>query len=108
MRKPVTKPGRPGLDPTVTPKHFAAPEAKLWQDITREYTFDDPASLSLLTVALEALGRSRQLREKIDKSGLVVVDRFGQDRPNGLLTAERDARNSYLTAMRMLHLDLQN
>jgi hypothetical protein len=104
---PPSKPRRPTTDAAATPKHFAAPEAKLWRDLVHEYAFDDdPAALALLRTALEAHGRARQCRETIDKVGITTTDRFGQIRPNGLLQAERDARNSFLSAMRMMHLDV--
>jgi hypothetical protein len=88
------------------PPHLEAEERDLWTDITREYRFDDPASLALLRSALEAHMRVRRCRVQIDTQGETVTDRFGQVRSHPLLAAERDARAAFLAAMRALNLDL--
>ena len=97
-------PGRGRLLPP--PAHLAASEVILWKSITRDYKFDNDASLELLTVALEARARMRKCREKIDKQGEVVKDKWKQLKPHPLLLHERAARDSFLKAMRLLNLDL--
>jgi hypothetical protein len=85
--------------------HLEHEEAELFRAITREFQVDDIGSLSLLTLAMEAHQRARHCRMRIDADGEVVIDRFGQAKPHGLLGAERDARSDFLRAMRALRLE---
>ncbi|MHB8283639.1 MAG: P27 family phage terminase small subunit [Caulobacteraceae bacterium] len=78
----------------------------MWRDIAKDFDFADEASQSLLRMALEAHQRCRQCREAIEKDGQVVPDRFGHLKAHPLLSTERDARSAFLTAMRILNLDL--
>ena len=87
------------------PSHLSRESKHLWVEIVKEYVFDDAASLSVLQAGLEALDRLRGCREQIDKEGLTISDRFGQQRPHVLLAAERDARSGLLQAFRLLGLD---
>ena len=88
------------------PVHLQDPEKALWRDLTASHAFDDPASLALLRTALESHQRARRCREAIDRDGESVRDRWGQVKGHPLLSAERDARASFLSAMRLLNLDL--
>ncbi len=87
------------------PSHLSKESKRLWTEIVKEYVFDDAASLSILQAGLEALDRLKGCREQIDKEGLTIADRFGQQRPHVLLAAERDARSGMLQAFRLLGLD---
>lgn len=87
------------------PSHLSKESKRLWTDIVTEYIFDDAASLSVLQTALEARDRLQECRERINKEGLTVLDRFGQTRPHPLLSAERDARSGVLQGFKMLGLD---
>lgn len=104
--KSSSKSRNPPRNRPVSPPHLAKPEADLWNSIVTEFTFEDPASLALLASALESHGRARRCRDSIDKVGELVRDRFGQAKPHPLLAAERDARSAFLTAMRLLNLDI--
>jgi phage terminase small subunit len=106
MPKVTPTPHRTGRDPAPSPLHLEKPEAAMWRSLVREYTFDNPGSLALLTVALESHQRARQCREMIDKQGVTIQDRFNQTRPHPLLQGERDARSAFLATMRLLNLDL--
>ena len=90
----------------VAPKHFAAREKQLWREFVTSHRFEDSPSLTLLTTTLEAHARMRRCREQIDKDGEAVTDRWGQIKSHPLLSAERDARSSFLAGLRALHLDL--
>jgi hypothetical protein len=97
-------PGRGRVLPS--PAHLKAPEAALWKSIMSGHVFDNDASLELLAVAMEARGRMRKCRERIDKEGESIRDRWGQLKAHPLLLHERAARDSFLKAMRLLNLDL--
>lgn len=88
------------------PKHLERPEAALWRSIVAQFSFDDPASLELLTAAMEAKQRARRCRQIVDKDGERVVDRFGQLRVHPLIAAERDARAAFVRTVEALHLQL--
>jgi phage terminase small subunit len=88
------------------PRHLETIERKMWVAILSENELDGSAALSLLRAAMESHQRARTCREQIDREGAVYNDRFGQPKIHPLLSAERDARAAFLTAMRALNLDL--
>jgi P27 family predicted phage terminase small subunit len=92
--------------PPKPPSHLKTAERAMWRDLTSEHEFTDAASLALLRVALEAHGRARECRETIEKDGQTFRDRFNQIRLHPLIAAERDARASFISAVKALNLDL--
>ncbi len=104
--KTPPKPRRSARDLAQPPEHLEATEADLWSAIVNDYLFADAASLALLAAAMEARQRMRRCREAIDRDGEAVRDRFEQLKPHPLLAAERDARAAFLSAMRLLNLDI--
>lgn len=86
--------------------HLEAPERKLWRDFTESGDMGDAYSQKLLLTALEAHQRARKAREAIDKEGMTVTDKWNQTKPHPLLTCERDSRSAFLTAMKMLNIDV--
>jgi hypothetical protein len=88
------------------PPHLAGPERELWDGLVRTYRFDDPGSLELLTQALEARARARSCREEVAKDGQTVRDDRGNLKAHPLLAVARSAEASFLSAMRLLRLDL--
>ncbi len=92
--------------PPKPPPHLKPAEAAMWRKLTNEHAFEDTASLALLKTALEAHQRSRQCRETVDKDGQTFRDRFGQIRLHPLISAERDARASFIAALKAISLDL--
>jgi P27 family predicted phage terminase small subunit len=96
----------PPLKSPAPPKHLGRPEQRLWREIVDTYRFDDAAALTMLRTALESHHRARQCRERIDKDGPAILDRWGQLKPHPLLAAERDARAALLSALKALNLDL--
>jgi phage terminase small subunit len=89
------------------PKHLSRSSKQLWRDLTTEYSLDDAAGLRILRSALESLDRAEAAREAIARDGLLIKDRWGQDKVNPLCAVERDARSSFLHAMKALSLDLE-
>jgi P27 family predicted phage terminase small subunit len=88
------------------PAHLEAPERALWDELVRTYRFDDAASLELLTQAMEARARARQAREVVKDQGPTVTDDRGNLKAHPLLSVERSAQASFLSAIRLLRLDL--
>jgi Phage terminase, small subunit len=93
-----------GLAPA--PEHFAEPERDLWRQLVTSYRFDDPASLELLVQALEARARARLCREQVAEEGATARDDHGAMKAHPLLSVERQAQASFLSAMRLLRLDI--
>jgi hypothetical protein len=91
----------------LAPKHLAPEARELWAGIQREYGITDTAGLRILRTACEAFQRAQECRHVIDVEGLQAPDRFGQNRPHVLLSAERDARSQFLQALKSLHLDVE-
>lgn len=89
---------------STTPSHLSTAAQQLWTRLRREYELDDAAAEVLLLSALEARDRAAEARERIDKEGLTVEDRFGQAKPHPLLAVERDSKSTMHAALRQLHL----
>lgn len=87
------------------PEHLGAVESALWAALNREHVFDDAASLALLRVSLEAHQRSRECRESIAIHGQMLTDKFGQQKINPLIAAERDARAAFMQGLKLLKLE---
>ena len=88
------------------PKHLSKPAKTWWRKIHKEYSITDQAGLLLLQTAPEAYDRLKEAQETIGKDGLMVKDRFGQDKSHPLLTVERDSRSQMLLALKALQLDI--
>ena len=87
-------------------KHLSAEARQLWKRIVEEWELDD-LGLLLLEGALESLDRMRQAQRLIKKEGVIVKDRFGEDRPHPAVRIERDARATMLRNIKALGLDLE-
>src|SRR5262245_33519657 len=87
----------PGLDKV---------ERDIWRRIVAEFEFKDSASRDLLRVCLEAHERMRLARERIRIDGMTVTNKFGETVRHPLLTVEAAARTAYVSAMRVLRLDI--
>jgi len=61
--------------------------------------------LALLTQACQALDRAETCRLRIEREGMVHLDRFGQPKAHVLLTVERDARAQFFSFMTQLGFD---
>jgi len=88
------------------PKHLARPEAELWERLHRSFTLDDPGSQELLTQACEARGRARLARDQLDEEGCTYRDSRGDLKQHPAVSVERSSMNAFVSAMRLLRLDL--
>ena len=106
MGRPNTKAPWPtiGRRQVPPPRHLKAESRKLWETIVRERSFDDAASMAILTSAIEAFQRAAEARRVVDKEGVVVRDRFGVSKAHPAVAIERDARTAFVSAMRSLGL----
>lgn len=87
--------------------HLEGPERKLYREFMDCCDLGDTYSQKLLLTALEAHQRARKAREAIDKDGMTSLDKWGQKKPHPLLNVERDSRSAFLTAMKMLNIDVE-
>jgi len=92
---------------TGPPAHLSSESKKIWQEILNEYLIDDAAGLRILRVALEAFDRAQAARTAIDTAGMLLIDKFGQQKVNPLLACERDSRAAFLAGLKALNLDLE-
>lgn len=97
-------PGRP--KPPPAPRDYTAEARKLWGQVVSGWDLDAPA-LALLDSACRALERVRQAQRMLKKDGLIVADRFGQQKPHPAATIERDAKMTLLRNVKALNLDLE-
>lgn len=87
------------------PKHLS-PAAKRWfREIATDFSITDRAGLLLLQQAAESWDRAALCREAIATDGATIKDKFGQLKPHPLLSTERDAKSSFLNALKHLSLD---
>jgi P27 family predicted phage terminase small subunit len=86
------------------PNHLSAEARRLWKRIRDDYAIDDSAGLLLLQNALEAHDRLVEARRLLKRDGLLVRDRFGQEKQHPATLIERDARSQVLASLRALKL----
>jgi P27 family predicted phage terminase small subunit len=89
------------------PAHLGAPEKAIWAQVVEDFALPSRASFSMLVAALEAHQRARECREAIAHDGMTVTGRDGQLKPHPLLATERDARQAFLAAFRVLGIAAQ-
>jgi hypothetical protein len=77
----------------------------MWMRIVGIFEFSS-AELDILRIALEAHAKARLCKEAIAHEGLQVADRFGTLKAHPLLIVEHAARSQFLSAMKMLRLDV--
>jgi hypothetical protein len=78
----------------------------LWRAILTDWpTITDHAHLEVLATGLRALDRAESARLLIDLEGATVRDRFDQTKVHPACSVERDGRNLFLSAIRLLGLD---
>ena len=70
---------------TEPPGHLSAESKKFWAEIISEYSIVDAAGLKILRVALEAFDRAQAAREAIDAAGMLLTDKYGQQKVNPLI-----------------------
>ncbi|MGI8595084.1 MAG: P27 family phage terminase small subunit [Solirubrobacteraceae bacterium] len=63
-----------------------------------------PHERKLALSAAEALDRSREARERLEKDGVLLADRFGQLKPHPAVAIERDSRAQFTRIISALRL----
>ncbi len=85
-----------------------SPSAKEWfRRLTEEYGIEDDAGRLLLETAMKCLDRAEGARAMLERDGIIISDRFGQQKPHPAVTVERDARHGMLAALRAMNLDIE-
>lgn len=92
------------IKPPDPPDGLAEHGREFWRRIVTRYQVEEH-HFDMLTQACECLDLAEACRERIAADGLVVEDRFEQDRAHPLLNTERDARNAFCRIYRALKLD---
>ena len=77
-----------------------------WERLQKGYVIVDEGGLALLEQAARSFARVEAARKILDADGLVLADRFGQQRAHPAAAIERDARSGLLQALKALGLDL--
>lgn len=88
------------------PKHLSKDAKKLWRQFTNEWDFETN-TLLILKDALESYDRLQSAREQIDKLGMFYETETGFIKSHPALKIEKEARSSFLRAMKMLNLDIE-
>ena len=87
------------------PKHLSGESKRRWKQVVSNWEIDE-GGLPLLEQALEALDRLRQAQEMLAKEGLVAKGRNNEDIVHPAYRIEKAARQQFLTAWKMLDLEL--
>ena len=82
------------------PKSLSREAKAWWRQLIDEYEIDDRAGLLVLQTALEAFDRMRDAQKVVGEDGMVVLDRFRQQKAHPMLTVERDARSQMIQALK--------
>jgi phage terminase small subunit len=83
------------------------PEARrLWHRVLHGWDLD-AAALAILDTACRGLMRVRQAQTLLATDGIVVKDRFGQDKAHPAAAIEHAAAQTMLRNLRALNLDLE-
>jgi phage terminase small subunit len=95
------EPEVPGTDPPSS----LSPAAKVWwRGIVGSFELE-PHHLLVLSEAARSWDRCQEAAALVNRDGVVVVDRFGQQRQHPAVQIERDSRAAFLKAMRELDID---
>jgi P27 family predicted phage terminase small subunit len=85
------------------PKNLSPDALTFWRRIHKRYEVTEDARPALVE-CVEAMTRKEQAQAAIEKDGLIVQDRFGQDRAHPAVAIERDARLAILRCLRVIGL----
>jgi P27 family predicted phage terminase small subunit len=88
------------------PSHLSKEGKKIYRELLEEFAIEDCAGLKILRVSCEAFDRAQAAREQIEKEGMTVTDKFGQEKVHPLLPVERDSRSAFLAGLKALNLDI--
>lgn len=89
------------------PRTLSKEAQKLWNQITGSYSdFDDYGCL-ILKVALEAYDRLQSAKATIDIEGSTLKTPTGHVKPHPCLAIEKESRNGFIAAIRLLNLNIE-
>jgi P27 family predicted phage terminase small subunit len=88
------------------PKGLSLEARSWWKRINANWELDD-AGLLYLQNALESFDEMRAAQAILRREGLIIRDRFGQQRQNPATLVERDARMAMARYFRALNLDIE-
>jgi phage terminase small subunit len=86
------------------PAHLSADAGAFWRAVLDGYELD-AGGLRLLRGACEALDRTAEAREAVERDGAYPLDRFGQVKAHPALREERESRSQFERHLRALGLD---
>ena len=117
MKKPTTSKSTtsatrarsaPHAAATTTPRALSQEAADLRDALAKEFGIRDTEGRALLRIVAESFDSMKEAQRLIDQHGAVTVDRFGQLRGNPACAILRDARSSYMRALRDLNLSAED
>src|SRR5687768_1413030 len=97
---------RPMKKPVPAPTGLSRAARGWWAKLAADYGIDDSAGLLILESALRSFDRAEAAREILDREGIVTTDSRGRPKQHPAVSAERDARAAFLTALGKLNLDV--
>jgi hypothetical protein len=89
------------------PKHLLTDGHLFFTQMVDEYDIIDGAGLALVTRAAECLDRMAAARRGIAADGEIVKNQYGMPVLNPACKLEKEARDGFLAAVRMLNLDFE-
>ena len=89
-----------------TPGNLSNESKGIWKKLNSEWEFDTQALLILKT-ALEAYDRLTEARSQIDEEGITYLTDTGYRREHPAIKIEKQARDGFLAAWRMLNLNIE-
>jgi len=87
------------------PNYLSAQAKRIWTKIIETYEIEDIAALTILKTACDSFDRAEKARKQLDKEGITVTDRWGQQKSHPAASIERDARAQFLAALKALRID---
>ena len=88
------------------PRHLSKESKKIWKELNNEFGLDRSFKVILKT-ALEAYDRLTEARKQIDEEGITVTTPTGYSKEHPALKVEKQSRDGFLQAWRMLNLDVE-
>lgn len=88
-----------------TPEHISKAAQKWWKQIEGDFVLDHHQIL-ILTEAAVAWDRAQEARKEIEKTGVLVEDRYGKQVASPAVAIELNSRTSFARLMRELSLDV--
>jgi phage terminase small subunit len=89
----------------LAPKHLRPETRVWWRAVVRDWTLEEHHR-RLLTLLAECWDRVQEAREKVEKDGAYLPDRFGQMRAHPALSVERQEMVAFARLLRELDLDV--